>query len=76
EHNGADLVTPGGELSLVFGAPHGPVISTGPRVGVAGDGGDGERYPWRYWLAGEPSVSPYRRHVARRPAKPDRVTPG
>lgn len=34
--------------------------SQGPRTGVRGPGGDGERYPWRYWLAGEPSVSRYR----------------
>ena len=32
----------------------------GPRTGVAGDGGT-EAYPWRFWLPGESSVSPYRR---------------
>jgi DNA-3-methyladenine glycosylase len=36
-------------------------IRTGPRVGVA----DGHDTPWRFWLAGEPSVSVYRRHVPR-----------
>jgi DNA-3-methyladenine glycosylase len=36
-------------------------IRSGPRVGVA----DGHDKPWRFWLAGEPSVSVYRRHVAR-----------
>ncbi|QGN59336.1 DNA-3-methyladenine glycosylase [Nostocoides sp. HKS02] len=57
--------------------PHGPVefhlppqratarrVRTGPRVGVAGLGGDAAAYPWRFWLDGEPTVSPYR------PAKP------
>jgi DNA-3-methyladenine glycosylase len=39
-------------------------LRTGPRVGVAGAGGDVEAYPWRFWLDGEPSVSAYR------PAKP------
>ncbi|MDO5083227.1 DNA-3-methyladenine glycosylase [Arachnia propionica] len=34
---------------------------TGPRVGVSGPGGDGERFPWRFWLPDEPSVSAYRR---------------
>lgn len=35
-------------------------VRTGPRVGVSGPGGDGERYPWRFWLDGEPTVSVYR----------------
>jgi DNA-3-methyladenine glycosylase len=39
-------------------------IRTGPRVGVAGAGGDVAAYPWRFWLDGEPTVSVYR------PAKP------
>lgn len=37
---------------------------TGPRVGVAGAGGDAEAHPWRFWVEGEPTVSAYR------PAKP------
>lgn len=41
-------------------------VRTGPRVGVSGSGGDGERYPWRYWLDGDPTVSTYRPGVARR----------
>jgi DNA-3-methyladenine glycosylase len=40
-----------------------PAIECGPRVGVAA----GADAPWRYWLRGEPTVSPYRRHVPRRP---------
>jgi DNA-3-methyladenine glycosylase len=44
-------------------APADPaLIRSGPRVGVA----DGHDTPWRFWLAGEPSVSEYRRHVPRR----------
>ena len=38
------------------------VIHSGPRVGVAAEA---ER-PWRFWLAGEPSVSAYRPRVLRR----------
>ncbi len=44
-------------------------IRTGPRVGVAGPGGDGEVYPWRFWLEGEPTVSTYRPGVRRRRAR-------
>ncbi|WP_103061863.1 DNA-3-methyladenine glycosylase [Actinomyces qiguomingii] len=41
-------------------------IRTGPRTGVAGPGGDGVVYPWRFWIDGEPTVSPYK------PARPRR----
>ncbi len=40
-------------------------VRTGPRVGVSGAGGDGARYPWRFWLDGEPTVSAYRPGVVR-----------
>lgn len=42
-------------------------ISTGPRVGVSGPGGSDD-YPWRFWLTGDPTVSPYRPAVRRRRA--------
>ncbi len=65
-HDGDDLCRPGGRLQLLTdGGVAGPV-ATGPRVGVAGDGGDGDRYPWRLWLTQDPTVSRYR------PAKPRR----
>lgn len=35
-------------------------ISTGARVGVSGPGGDGDTYPWRFWISEEPTVSRYR----------------
>lgn len=35
-----------------------PVLA-GPRVGVSGEGGSA-RYPWRYLLSGDPSVSAFR----------------
>jgi DNA-3-methyladenine glycosylase len=35
-------------------------ISSGPRVGVSGAGGDAESFPWRFWLTGDPTVSAYR----------------
>jgi DNA-3-methyladenine glycosylase len=36
-------------------------IEAGPRVGVT----SARDVPWRFWLAGDPSVSPYRRHTPR-----------
>lgn len=38
-----------------------PALASGPRVGVSGAGADGTRFPWRLWLVGEPTVSPFRR---------------
>ena len=35
-------------------------IGVGPRVGVAGPGGDAERFPLRFWLLEDPTVSAYR----------------
>ena len=68
EQTGLDACEPDGPVAFRAPAEHVPAsrIRTGPRVGVAGDGGDAERYPWRFWLEGEPSVSVYR------PAKPRR----
>jgi DNA-3-methyladenine glycosylase len=38
-------------------------IARGPRTGVGGIAG-GARFPWRFWLTGDPTVSTYRRHKA------------
>jgi DNA-3-methyladenine glycosylase len=43
-----------------------PLAATGPRTGVSGPGGLDE-YPWRFWIPGDPTVSPYRKAVPRRP---------
>jgi DNA-3-methyladenine glycosylase len=40
-------------------------VVAGPRVGVAA----AHDVPWRFWIEGEPTVSTYRRHVARRRGK-------
>jgi DNA-3-methyladenine glycosylase len=68
DQTGLDACLPDGPVAFHAPAEHVPAsrIRTGPRVGVAGAGGDAERYPWRFWLEGEPSVSVYR------PAKPRR----
>ncbi|HYJ76718.1 MAG TPA: DNA-3-methyladenine glycosylase [Kineosporiaceae bacterium] len=44
-------------------------VRTGPRVGIRGDGGDGVRFPWRFWLDGDPTVSTYRPGQLRRRAR-------
>lgn len=61
EHDGLDLLRPGAPVRLLHGDPvPARSVRTGPRVGVAGDGGDGAVFPWRFWVDGEPSVSVYR----------------
>lgn len=53
----------------VFGRAPGearPLVERGARVGVAGPGGDGAAFPWRFWVPGEPTVSVYRPAVHRR----------
>lgn len=39
-----------------------PVHESGPRTGV---GGAGAQIPWRFWLPGEATVSPYRSAISR-----------
>ncbi|MYZ10585.1 DNA-3-methyladenine glycosylase [Streptomyces sp. SID2999] len=51
-------------IRVLTGAPVPPEqVRSGPRTGVAGDGGV---HPWRFWVADDPTVSPYRAHVPRR----------
>jgi DNA-3-methyladenine glycosylase len=38
-----------------------PPFEQSPRTGVSGPGGEAS-YPWRFWIPGEPTVSPYRKH--------------
>lgn len=40
-------------------------VRRGPRTGVSGPGGDGVVYPWRFWIDGDPTVSPYKPAVPR-----------
>ncbi|WP_036963634.1 DNA-3-methyladenine glycosylase, partial [Promicromonospora kroppenstedtii] len=64
--DGADVTDPDGAVALeVPTTPSGTVLS-GPRVGVSGDGGRADLYPWRFWLDGEPTVSAYRAATPRR----------
>jgi DNA-3-methyladenine glycosylase len=61
--DGTDLLAPGSALQLLAGEPVDPArVRRGPRVGVAGAGA---LTPWRFWLDGEATVSPYRPAVRR-----------
>jgi DNA-3-methyladenine glycosylase len=60
----AALPGPASGSSGLSGLPA-AVVRTGPRVGVRGPGGEATAYPWRFWLEGEPTVSPYRRGTVR-----------
>lgn len=71
---GADLLDPSGSVRVVPGQVP-DRVSTGPRVGVSGPGGDPTAYPWRFWATDDPTVSAFRpgpapgsRSRRRRPA--------
>ena len=69
EWNGASLCVDGELLSdkdgkgiIVVDTPESVTpVQTGPRVGVSGIGGDGQLYPWRFWIPGDPTVSAYKK---------------
>ncbi len=59
---GASLDGPRFHLDL----PASPTpYATGPRTGVSGAGGT-DQYPWRFWIPGDPTVSPYKPAVAKK----------
>lgn len=59
--DGTDVTAARGRVTV---EPHpGPPsdrIVQGPRVGVSGEGGRADLFPWRFWLDGDPTVSVYR----------------
>jgi DNA-3-methyladenine glycosylase len=59
--NGIDLTEPASPVRLYAGDPV-TDVRTGPRVGVA----TAMEVPWRFWVAGSPAVSAYRRGGKRR----------
>ncbi|MDP9433263.1 MAG: DNA-3-methyladenine glycosylase [Actinomycetota bacterium] len=73
--DGVDVCDPAGPLHVRAGPEPaadrepaaGPEIVATPRTGVSGPGGS---IPWRFFLSGEPSVSPYRPAAPRRPRTP------
>lgn len=63
--DGTDAIShEGADLCVLRGTPPPrDQVRNGPRTGV---GGDGAVHPWRFWIDGDPTVSPYRAHVPRR----------
>jgi DNA-3-methyladenine glycosylase len=68
--DGADVCDAASPLRIRSAVPGGagPAVnvSRGPRVGISA----AADRPWRFWLTGDPSVSPYRPHVPRARPKP------
>ncbi|GAA2445239.1 DNA-3-methyladenine glycosylase [Actinomadura vinacea] len=63
EQNGLDVCSPESPLLIIEGDPADPsLIRSGPRTGVNG----AKDTPWRFWIDGDPTVSPYRAHVPRK----------
>ncbi|GAA3652812.1 DNA-3-methyladenine glycosylase [Nonomuraea antimicrobica] len=70
EHNGLDAILEGSpagrphqSATMLEGLAVEPAaIRSGPRTGVS----TAKETPWRFWIDGEPTVSPYRAHVPRR----------
>ncbi|GAA4065225.1 DNA-3-methyladenine glycosylase [Nonomuraea soli] len=54
--NGIDMI------GSVFDGAVPDKVSAGPRTGIS----TAMEVPWRFWIEGDPTVSPYRRHVPRR----------
>ncbi|MBX3097937.1 MAG: DNA-3-methyladenine glycosylase [Salinibacterium sp.] len=66
DDGGADL---GGRFGLMLSEA--PVAhESGPRTGVSGQGGTSD-YPWRLWIPGDPTVSPYKASVPKKRADRD-----
>ncbi|MGO9503034.1 MAG: DNA-3-methyladenine glycosylase [Streptosporangiaceae bacterium] len=64
---GSEMAAAGAQTAADAEGGTAAVIATGPRVGVS----RAAEVAWRFWLAGEPSVSAYRSYPARRArAKP------
>lgn len=60
--DGADLGH--GAIRLEAGSHPAEAFATGRRTGVSGDGGT-DAFPWRFWIPGDPTVSPYKPAVKR-----------
>jgi DNA-3-methyladenine glycosylase len=62
-HDGIDAITGaawhGAIARLELRDPLLADVASGPRVGVAGIAGTAE-FPWRFWIPGDPTVSPFR----------------
>jgi DNA-3-methyladenine glycosylase len=64
-HNGVDVTR--GDVRVRRGVLPAGEIRTGPRVGVS----TGATRPWRFWLAGDPTVSAYRPGTRKQRGSPN-----
>jgi DNA-3-methyladenine glycosylase len=62
EANGLDLLDPRSPVQLLPGPGYDGEVATGPRVGLR----EAADWPWRFWIPGDPTVSPYKPHVPKR----------
>jgi DNA-3-methyladenine glycosylase len=62
DDNGTDLFGRGSPIQLLPGDGFDGEPATGPRVGLR----EAADWPWRFWIPGDPTVSPYRPHVPKR----------
>jgi DNA-3-methyladenine glycosylase len=62
--NGLDLES--GDVTLELAGERAS-FEQGPRTGVSGAGGTAE-YPWRFWIPGDPTVSPYKASAPKKRA--------
>lgn len=78
-HDGIDAITGapwhGAAARLSLRADPVAGIAAGPRVGVAGDAGT-DAFPWRFWIAGDPTVSAFRWGRGARAAAEARAVEG
>lgn len=67
DDDGCDVVDPASALRVLPGSPVAPAaLRRGPRVGLTA----AADRPWRFWVAGEASVSAFRAATPRRPRRP------
>jgi DNA-3-methyladenine glycosylase len=64
DDNGLDLES--GDITLALAGERAS-FDHGPRTGVSGAGGTSD-FPWRYWIPGDPTVSPYKASAPKRRA--------
>lgn len=62
EANGTDLLARNSQVQLLPGDGFDGEPSSGPRVGLR----EAADWNWRFWIPGDPTVSPYRPHVPKR----------
>ncbi|GAA2978830.1 DNA-3-methyladenine glycosylase [Microbacterium terrae] len=77
-HDGIDAITGDplhGAVALLELSEPVVDVATGPRVGVAGDAGT-DAFPWRFWIAGDPTVSVFRWGRGAGPAAGPAPRPG